>query len=345
MRTLPAQLTNEQLVNFLIGHLEGVAREKRIYAPSLKARSNAMYVARQKLSSCRQESGESCTAFANRVLNLVHAATSSQDVGTQKERVLQEFVARLRCDIRGRTPITTPLAIPTVGLSSTSPKTGSVVATTQQEYSTRSLVTTFRPHPVLVHISNTLVYDGALESGTPAHWRNDLILRLSLPNSRVPFILVYVRGTSYRSHSSPHYNDYEDQCCRDIIRGLLSRDVPSSSIGVITFYKEQQHRLQEYADRLGVALYTVDSVQGREMDVVIILTTRTDVDETSGNFLNDIQRMNVALTRCKYGQFVLGYLNALHTLSNWSQLVAWAARRNTIVDTADLPGIFSLRAQ
>uniref|UniRef100_A0A7I4YXQ2 AAA_12 domain-containing protein n=1 Tax=Haemonchus contortus TaxID=6289 RepID=A0A7I4YXQ2_HAECO len=185
------------------------------------------------------------------------------------------------------------------------------------------LVTTFRAHPALVHLSNTLVYDGTLESGTPAHRRNDLILRLSLPNPRVPFVLV------------------NDQCCRDIIRGLLSRDVPSSSIGVITFYKEQQHRLQEYTDRLGVALYTVDSVQGREMDVAIILTTRTDVDEASGNFLNDIQRMNVALTRCKYGQFVLGYLNALHTLSNWSQLVAWAARRNTIVETVDLPDIFS----
>ncbi|XGW28985.1 hypothetical protein V3C99_008637 [Haemonchus contortus] len=116
---------------------------------------------------------------------------------------------------------------------------------------------------------------------------------------------------------------------------------PAFTRCTILVYKEQQHRLQEYTDRLGVALYTVDSVQGREMDVAIILTTRTDVDEASGNFLNDIQQMNVALTRCKYGQFVLGYLNALHTLSNWNQLVAWAARHNTIIETANLPDIFS----
>ncbi|XGW13375.1 hypothetical protein V3C99_000031, partial [Haemonchus contortus] len=117
MRMRPAQLTNEQQVNFLIGHLEGVAREKveeltgedRTNYASVVAHLRAFfespqqrYVARQKLSSCRQESGESCTAFANRILmrGQVRAATSGQEVGTQKERVLEEFVARLRGDIR-----------------------------------------------------------------------------------------------------------------------------------------------------------------------------------------------------------------------------------------------------
>uniref|UniRef100_A0A7I4YLP5 Retrotrans_gag domain-containing protein n=1 Tax=Haemonchus contortus TaxID=6289 RepID=A0A7I4YLP5_HAECO len=115
MRMRPAQLTNEQQVNFLIGHLGGVAREKveeltgedRTNYASVVAHLRAFfespqqrYVARQKLSSCRQKSGESCTAFANRILNLVRAATSGQEVGTQKERVLEEFVARLRGDIR-----------------------------------------------------------------------------------------------------------------------------------------------------------------------------------------------------------------------------------------------------
>nr|CDJ93591.1 Hypothetical protein CBG22588 [Haemonchus contortus] len=51
------------------------------------------------------------------------------------------------------------------------------------------LVTTFRAHPALVHLSNTLVCDGTLESGTPAHRRNDLIPRLSLQTHECPSYL------------------------------------------------------------------------------------------------------------------------------------------------------------
>ncbi|KHJ96964.1 hypothetical protein OESDEN_03068 [Oesophagostomum dentatum] len=103
MRARPVFLTEEQTANFLIGHLEGVAREKvEVEEPSesdkksydaivahLKAyfeNPQQRYVARQQLSVCHQEQGETCSAFANRVLNLVRAATSGQDSTTQKER-------------------------------------------------------------------------------------------------------------------------------------------------------------------------------------------------------------------------------------------------------------------
>ncbi|VDO66714.1 unnamed protein product [Haemonchus placei] len=58
------------------------------------------YMARQALSSCQQQTGESTFTFANRLLLLVRAATSGQDPASQKDRVLEEFVARLRPDIR-----------------------------------------------------------------------------------------------------------------------------------------------------------------------------------------------------------------------------------------------------
>ncbi|KAK6742738.1 hypothetical protein RB195_010167 [Necator americanus] len=58
------------------------------------------YMARQALSACQQQTRESSATFANRLLNLVRAATTGQDPCSQKERVLEEFVARLRPDIR-----------------------------------------------------------------------------------------------------------------------------------------------------------------------------------------------------------------------------------------------------
>ncbi|KIH60108.1 hypothetical protein ANCDUO_09647 [Ancylostoma duodenale] len=113
MRTVT--LTSEQKANFLIGFLDGIAREKieemtpddrknyDLAVAHLKSYFEGpqqRYMARQLLATCRQEIGESAALFANRVLNLVRAATSGQDPATQKERVLEEFVARLRPDTR-----------------------------------------------------------------------------------------------------------------------------------------------------------------------------------------------------------------------------------------------------
>ncbi|XGW30780.1 hypothetical protein V3C99_009612 [Haemonchus contortus] len=84
MRMRPSPLSDEQQANFLIGHLDGVAREKieeldaqdkKVYATVVAhlmaffESPHQRYVARQKLSTCRQEPGESSTSFATRILN------------------------------------------------------------------------------------------------------------------------------------------------------------------------------------------------------------------------------------------------------------------------------------
>ncbi|VDL83076.1 unnamed protein product [Nippostrongylus brasiliensis] len=115
IRMRPGVISSEQKANFLIGHLDGVARDKveelseedrkdfALVAGHLKSffeSPQQRYVARQKLAVCRQEPGESSSAFANKVLNLVRAATAGQDPQIQKDRTLEEFVARLRNDVR-----------------------------------------------------------------------------------------------------------------------------------------------------------------------------------------------------------------------------------------------------
>ncbi|VDO64851.1 unnamed protein product [Heligmosomoides polygyrus] len=114
-RTRVVPLNSEQKANLLIAYLEGVAREKIEELSEEDRRSfdavvnhlrsffegpHHRYMARQMLSSCRQETTEPSVIFANRLLGLVRAATAGQDPAVQKERVLEEFVARLRPDIR-----------------------------------------------------------------------------------------------------------------------------------------------------------------------------------------------------------------------------------------------------
>ncbi|VDP35170.1 unnamed protein product [Heligmosomoides polygyrus] len=158
------------------------------------------------------------------------------------------------------------------------------------------LITTFKAHPALNALPNHLFYNGALVSGTAAAERRLLTTRLRLPNPEIPLVFVDVRGTSQPSPSGSHWNEDEARYCKDIVQELLASGISPASVAVITFYKEQQRLLSQYAMQRGITLFTVDSVQGKEMDIVIVLTSRSDVSPASGELLHDPKRMNVAIT-------------------------------------------------
>ncbi|KHJ96949.1 hypothetical protein OESDEN_03079 [Oesophagostomum dentatum] len=145
-----------------------------------------------------------------------------------------------------------------------------------------------------------------LISGTAPNERRLLLDAIKLSNPDVPILFVDVAGESIRSTTGSHFNEAELQACRDLVQGLLVKGLPSASLLVIAFYREQYRKLEDYAQRLNIAIYTVESVQGRETDIVILLTTWTDIQLNQSDFIDDRLRMNVALTRSKHGLFVLG---------------------------------------
>lgn len=100
MRMCTTPLTLTQKANHLVGHQEGLAREKieelsdeqcmdfnfivshlRNFFESPPQR----FIARQALATCQQGHAESSVAFANRLLNLVRAATVGQDPAIQAD--------------------------------------------------------------------------------------------------------------------------------------------------------------------------------------------------------------------------------------------------------------------
>ncbi|VDO19050.1 unnamed protein product [Heligmosomoides polygyrus] len=106
-----------------------------------------------------------------------------------------------------------------------------------------------------------------------------LLNMMRFPSQSLPFMFLNVTGSS-RIATHSHFNDAEAMVCTTLVGRLLARGIAASSICIITFYKE---------------------------NVVVLLTTKTDFQADAAEFLDDPHRMNVALTRCKHGQFVLGH--------------------------------------
>ena len=132
---------------------------------------------------------------------------------------------------------------------------------------------------------------------------------------------------------------------------MYGDEVTASAIGVITFYQQQKRLIEAMlATHLTTAagtveVSTVDGFQGREKDVIVVSCVRQGRESYSGRvsrarsigFVSDVRRMNVALTRGKYGMWVVGDVDVLSGGSvEWAALAADARRRGLIRSAMDV---------
>ena len=67
----------------------------------------------------------------------------------------------------------------------------------------------------------------------------------------------------------------------------------------------------------GIEINTVDAYQGREKDIIILSTVRTECI----GFLADYRRMNVAITRARNFLWIVGNQNTLKNNEVWGELI------------------------
>ena len=99
----------------------------------------------------------------------------------------------------------------------------------------------------------------------------------------------------------------------EAVKFLTEEKRAEQSIGVITFYAKQKQNILAEVNRRRLektTVNTVDGFQGSERDVIIISCVRSGQGQGIG-FLQDRQRLNVALTRAKHCLIVIGDTSAL----------------------------------
>ena len=127
---------------------------------------------------------------------------------------------------------------------------------------------------------------------------------------------------------------------RKAAAGLELALTPSTqrmSVAVITPYRQQRSLLRQTFKELcggdalnNVAIETIDSYQGRQVDVVILSCVRAGTGGGLG-FVNDIRRMNVAITRARRSLWILGALGTLRRNKEWEALIVDAETRGVVV--------------
>ncbi|KAG6910679.1 hypothetical protein DXG01_008723 [Tephrocybe rancida] len=116
----------------------------------------------------------------------------------------------------------------------------------------------------------------------------------------------------------------------------------SYRVGIVSMYRAQIGELRKaFEARFGqkvldsVDFNTVDGFQGQEKDIIILSCVRSGLGLQAIGFLDDVRRMNVALTRAKSSLFILGNAPTLERSDeNWRSIITDARTRSSLVNVS-----------
>ena len=176
---------------------------------------------------------------------------------------------------------------------------------------TRRLDIQYRMHQEIMAFSSREFYDDALVAAGPVarHLLKDLpgVATNALTETAVHFIDT--AGAGYDEQVEPdgdsRLNPMEASLVIRYLQSLLESGVMAEQIAVITPYAAQVKLLREQVKIRDLEIDSVDGFQGREKEAVIVSLVRSNRDGEIG-FLEDVRRMNVALTRARRKLIVIG---------------------------------------
>lgn len=191
----------------------------------------------------------------------------------------------------------------------------------------------YRMHPALSVFCNHKFYEDRLVDGIDE--KNRPMVKFCYPNTKVPMLFWNLKGReSIGNTGSSFLNVREATAVVSIVKELMQCGVKEKKIGVITSYTGQKILLKNLLQKSGlgkVECASVNTFQGREMDYIVLSCVRSNSRRIIG-FLNDPKRLNVMLTRARFGLIIVGDASVLKYDSLWSEYLSYHAALSTLVD-------------
>ena len=199
----------------------------------------------------------------------------------------------------------------------------------------------YRMHPLIAEFPSAQFYQNFVLNGVLAsdHKLNELDAFWPIVNKPISFHSCDSRE-EFASSGISYLNRGEAKIVVQLLVKLMRCGLKPEQIGIITPYLGQRRYLRQYMKycgllkreyREGLEVSSVDAFQGREKDFIIISAVRSNEWQGVG-FLRDPRRLNVALTRAKYGMIVIGNPILLRQDSYWNQLLHFFKKHDCLLE-------------
>ena len=189
----------------------------------------------------------------------------------------------------------------------------------------------YRMNSLLMKFPNREFYNNGLKSDSSV---DDITINDILTSQHEEKALLFIDTSEVEDNREMHLkdsksiiNDLEADISVSIAQDYLNAGAGEDDIGIISPYADQVKLIQE---KTPVEVKTVDGFQGREKEIIIISTVRSNSHENIG-FLKDLRRLNVAITRAKRKLIIIGNANTLITNPTYARLIEFVESENLLV--------------
>ncbi len=189
----------------------------------------------------------------------------------------------------------------------------------------------YRMNSMLMRFPNAEFYNNNLKSDSSV---DDITINDILTTTKKEDPMLFVDTSSVDHDGERHLkdsksiiNEIEAEIAVKLANDYLKVGLTEDEIGIISPYADQVKIIQE---KTPVEVKTVDGFQGREKEIIIISTVRSNENGNIG-FLRDLRRLNVAITRAKRKLIIIGNTDTLETNPTYARLIEFARENNVLI--------------
>ena len=195
-------------------------------------------------------------------------------------------------------------------------------------YKSQLLNVQYRMNKTLMEFPNSEFYNNNLKSDSSV----DNINLGDIYDIKDDDVLLFIDTCDIEKNHEKHLKDsksivnhVEARIAIKFANDYLKEGINEKDIGIISPYADQ---VKLISDKTDIEVKTVDGFQGREKEIIIISTVRSN-DKGEIGFLKDLRRLNVAITRAKRKLIIIGNSHTLKSDETYERLINY-------VDSKDL---------